>query len=503
MGLPTSVNFRTSQPNVTAIVGAAPQKADNSQDQARFEQHLEDVRSQGSQQGSDRRDAAHEADRRNRERTSNSQKEADINARKANSDPVTQQNTDVPVEQAEEVPATAEASTAKIQNKASEDTDNATNTDNTPDTKIGAAPKQASKKTDDIQSDVATDPVANTTEKAAGKVAGEGTKTDDQKAAAMANLATASTPTPLEAHKPDIEVGKDDLAATTVPVVPSHVPLVAAAANAAPKSDPQAQSSDDKDPDSKLTITAKEGLGHETAAKMADKTDNKASAAQHTAANTNAQTQTAASSSPGTQNFAKMVAATANSDISSVTATGGSSNSLNALSDLQNIGGTPQSQNGTTATVRVGTLPGQTTPTQIPAMTIALQVARNLQNGVNRFDIRLDPAEMGKIDVRMEVKKDGNVAAHLVVERPETLELLRRDATSLQQALNNAGLQANANSLSFSLHDNNAGNQPQNFAGQAQGGSGPNTLEQSSDGAGLSTLYNINLSTRGGIDIRI
>src|SRR3546814_19463417 len=67
-----------------------------------------------------------------------------------------------------------------------------------------------------------------------------------------------------------------------------------------------------------------------------------------------------------------------------------------------------QNQNRNTATVRIGTLPGQTTPTQVPAMAIALQMARNLQKGVNRFDIRLDPAEMGRIDVRMEVKKDGD-----------------------------------------------------------------------------------------------
>jgi len=91
----------------------------------------------------------------------------------------------------------------------------------------------------------------------------------------------------------------------------------------------------------------------------------------------------------------------------------------------------------------------------------------------------------------------------LMVERPETLQLLRRDATALQQALNNAGLQANADSLSFSLQDNNAGNQAQSFAGQSQAGSNFTNLEPTKDEVNLGPIYNVNLSASGGIDIRI
>jgi flagellar hook-length control protein FliK len=136
-------------------------------------------------------------------------------------------------------------------------------------------------------------------------------------------------------------------------------------------------------------------------------------------------------------------------------------------------------------------------------MTIALQVARNLQKGINRFDIRLDPAELGRIDVRMEVKRDGNVSTHMIVERPETLDLLRRDATALQQALNDAGLQADQDSLNFSLRDNDAGGNAQDFASQAQNASGLSNFEEASDEAISSPVYNVNLSANGGIDIRV
>ena len=151
-----------------------------------------------------------------------------------------------------------------------------------------------------------------------------------------------------------------------------------------------------------------------------------------------------------------------------------------------------------TATVRIGTLPGQSQPTQIPAMAIALQIARNLQKGINRFDIRLDPPEMGRVDVRMEVRRDGHVTAHLTVEKPETLELLQRDARALQQALNNAGLDADENSLNFSLHDQNADEDRRNAAGGDRDSVGVDEAE-----AATAPIYNVNLSATGGIDIRV
>lgn len=161
----------------------------------------------------------------------------------------------------------------------------------------------------------------------------------------------------------------------------------------------------------------------------------------------------------------------------------------------------PQSslQNGTSATVRIGTLPGQSQPTQVPAAAIALQMARNLQKGISRFDIRLDPPEMGRIDVRMEVRKDGHVVAHMSVERPETLDLLQRDARALQQALNNAGLQADSDSLNFSLKDGREDGPDSGFAGTdgIRGG------EEAEDETALLPLYNINLAADGGVDIRV
>ncbi|HEX7775007.1 MAG TPA: flagellar hook-length control protein FliK, partial [Parvibaculum sp.] len=250
------------------------------------------------------------------------------------------------------------------------------------------------------------------------------------------------------------------------------------------------------DPDAGLAIKAtKEGLGHQAAAQTADKNAAKDATAQ-TAAQTPAAT--AAASAPAT--FAAKASAPAQPGVQGVSSIGAADGGSARLTDLQNVTG-PQNPNSTTATVRIGTLPGQTQPTQVPAMTIALQIARNLQKGVNRFDIRLDPAEMGRIDVRMEVSRDGAVAAHLTVEKPETLSLLQRDAGSLQQALSDSGLQANPDSLSFSLRDQNAGG---NAQGSNTGGPAISPLAAAAtDETIVSPLYNVNLSATGGVDIRI
>ncbi|WP_421951056.1 flagellar hook-length control protein FliK [Pelagibacterium sp.] len=95
---------------------------------------------------------------------------------------------------------------------------------------------------------------------------------------------------------------------------------------------------------------------------------------------------------------------------------------------------------------------------QINLPHIAAEISRHIQNGVNRFEIRLNPPELGRIDVRMEMDNSGNVVARLAVERSETLDLLQRDQRALERALTDAGLDASKTELEFSLGQHNGGN---------------------------------------------
>ncbi|MCJ2080983.1 flagellar hook-length control protein FliK [Methylobacterium sp. J-090] len=139
-------------------------------------------------------------------------------------------------------------------------------------------------------------------------------------------------------------------------------------------------------------------------------------------------------------------------------------------------------------------------------MTIGL---RSLQ-GSNHFEIRLDPGELGRIDVSLDIDKErGTVMAHLVVDRAETLALLQRDAGSLQQALSQAGLDAPEANINLSLRsDTQSGGQ--GAEGQGADGrrpegrpGGPGLSHQAEGRAALEATPMRTLRGLTGLDIRI
>lgn len=88
------------------------------------------------------------------------------------------------------------------------------------------------------------------------------------------------------------------------------------------------------------------------------------------------------------------------------------------------------------------------------AQQLAAQITRRFANGSRVFDIRLDPAELGRVDVRLELSQDQRVQAILSAERPETLAELQRSARELERALNEAGLELEKDGLEFQLSEN-------------------------------------------------
>ncbi|MEO0497192.1 MAG: flagellar hook-length control protein FliK [Pseudomonadota bacterium] len=67
-----------------------------------------------------------------------------------------------------------------------------------------------------------------------------------------------------------------------------------------------------------------------------------------------------------------------------------------------------------------------------------MEIARAVRAGKNHFEIKLDPPELGRIEVRMMMDKD-KAQARLQVERPETLDMLMRDKTQLERILSASG----------------------------------------------------------------
>ncbi|NOJ47320.1 flagellar hook-length control protein FliK [Bradyrhizobium archetypum] len=143
------------------------------------------------------------------------------------------------------------------------------------------------------------------------------------------------------------------------------------------------------------------------------------------------------------------------------------------------------------------------TSAAVPVSGLAMEIAASAKSGKTRFEIRLDPAELGRIDVRVDVDRHGQVTSHLTVERPETLSMLRQDANQLQRALDNAGLSTGNGGLQFSLRDQSS--QGQNDGNQ----SNPNahrlvvSEEDSVPAVVAGRSYGRMLGASGGVDIRV
>ncbi len=105
-----------------------------------------------------------------------------------------------------------------------------------------------------------------------------------------------------------------------------------------------------------------------------------------------------------------------------------------------------------------GMLPAQARPATaqpVPVDQVAVHIRKAVGAGEDRIRIRLHPAELGQIDVKLKLGADGLVKAIVWVEKPETFDLLQKDARSLERALQEAGLKTDSGSLSFHLRGEN------------------------------------------------
>jgi len=82
---------------------------------------------------------------------------------------------------------------------------------------------------------------------------------------------------------------------------------------------------------------------------------------------------------------------------------------------------------------------------------ISVKISKALHAGADRISVQLKPAELGRVDVKMELGHDGRIMAVVTADNKDTLDLLKRDSGDLQRALENAGMQLDSGDLSFNL----------------------------------------------------
>jgi flagellar hook-length control protein FliK len=103
---------------------------------------------------------------------------------------------------------------------------------------------------------------------------------------------------------------------------------------------------------------------------------------------------------------------------------------------------------------------------------VSVQLGKAVPGKNDQMVINLKPVELGSVEVRLDFGADGRVQASIMAERPETLEMLQKDQRALERALNDAGLQTDAGSLSFNLKGQGQGGNQRQFAGYNQPGAG-------------------------------
>ncbi|MFO1248494.1 MAG: flagellar hook-length control protein FliK [Alphaproteobacteria bacterium] len=165
--------------------------------------------------------------------------------------------------------------------------------------------------------------------------------------------------------------------------------------------------------------------------------------------------------------------------------------------------GAPQAQQQAPANAPVITqhvqVAQQPTP-NVPAL--AVEIAAKSQSGAKQFDIRLDPPELGRVEVRLSIDAAGKASAHLSADQPQTLDLLQKDAPALTRALREAGLDVSQDGLNFSLRHQNSDSSASNNGGNRGNGRGFSLAATNSiDATATSAAYRS--VADGRLDIRV
>ncbi len=145
-----------------------------------------------------------------------------------------------------------------------------------------------------------------------------------------------------------------------------------------------------------------------------------------------------------------------------------------------------------------------------PGEQVAVHVKKAIAEGSDTISIKLDPGNLGRVEVTLEVSQDGRLLAVIAADKPETLQMLQKDAAALEQSLRDSGLKTNQDSLNFQLRDQGQDNR--GFAGSEGGRRGyGRDSDDYGDGAvsagdarSLAAAANAQrAAARGGLDIRI
>jgi flagellar hook-length control protein FliK len=148
-------------------------------------------------------------------------------------------------------------------------------------------------------------------------------------------------------------------------------------------------------------------------------------------------------------------------------------------------------------------LGGHVTPHTTATEQVQVAITSATKDGLDKITLQLEPADLGRVEIRMQIGADGQTQLNFTVDKPETMDALSRDARALERSLQEAGLKSDAGSMQFNLRQ-----QPQfsENSGQGQGGNNRGGQQAANDNVrgtpsteGVTKHYTINV--KEGVDI--
>ncbi len=152
-----------------------------------------------------------------------------------------------------------------------------------------------------------------------------------------------------------------------------------------------------------------------------------------------------------------------------------------------------QAANSTKASAQAGS----------PAEQVSKQITAAVREGADKIKIQLNPAELGRVDIKLELGHDGRILAVIAADNQESLDLLQQDSKTLEKALQDAGFETGDDSLNFSL------SQHGQEEGDFQKASGDSASDKETETSGDEVLADIDpaylssSASEGGLDIAV
>lgn len=186
-------------------------------------------------------------------------------------------------------------------------------------------------------------------------------------------------------------------------------------------------------------------------------------------------------------------------------AAGNGGNQTQAVAGLNGTSGTQAASKAAQAQAAQAPRPQQMPQAKEVMDQVKVQIAKQGANG-DTIKVQLKPVELGSIEVKLDVAKDGSVSGVVTADNKDTLAMLKNDSRTLEKALSDAGFKTDAGSLTFNLRgegqqqtaqDQNTSRRSRRAALAAAGG-----LDATQNGAAAQAQARF-AGGRSGVDIQV